>query len=123
MSALSLDTVALSQNIDRRIAGIHADPQSYHLSMFSGRVLSQGSKSEISALNWLKSLLGFVAGNTVSSGVFDTLSPTDMNDREWFIASIDIYLAQHRNNMACPLSEYIDTLNTCRYMLAKGIAA
>lgn len=123
MPAMSLDTVALSQDIDRRIAAIKADPCSYHNSMFSGNVLSNGSKAEISSLDWLKALLGFVAGNTVSSGIFDNLSPCNMNDREWFIASIDVYLSQHRDNMACLLSEHIDTLNTCRYMLAKGIAA
>lgn len=123
MSALSLDTVALSQDVDRRIAAIKADPRSYYNSPFSGLVLSNGSKGEIHSLNWLNALLGFVAGNTVSIGIFDNLSPCNMHDREYFIESIDVYISQHRGNMACLLSEHIDTLNTCRYMLEKGIAA
>lgn len=119
MSALSFDTVALSQNIDRRIADIYANPRSYYFSPFSGRRLSQGSKSEISSLQWLKALLGFVTGSTVSAGVFSALSPTNIGDRKWFIASIDVYLSQHHSGMACLLSEYIEILNACRLKISQ----
>ena len=118
MPTSTIDTAAVTEQINRHIETIKASSSSYFMSLWSGRCLSNGSKSEISSLEWLKNLLMFTSGETVIDPFAGTMTPSSNIDREWFISGIDVYLGQTSAGMACLLSDYLDTLKACRNLLS-----
>lgn len=118
MPTSTIDTAAVTEQINRHIEAIKTSSSSYFMSMWSGRRLSNGSKSEISSLEWLKNLLMFTTGEQVIDSFSGVKSPSSIADREWFIDGIDVYLNQAKSGMACLLSDYLDTLKACRNLLS-----